>query len=149
MQNLQTLKEKINFKLFIWLNGIMMAMNKSPLLAHAADGEVNLPKTEIGSDGNVTFATGDKADLGSAVNNFLAGGTRVFGWVIAIAGLLMIIVGAVQAYQASKRIQEGNQEGWGSTKNIILGLLVGGVLFAIIGLMVGFGVGFGNSMFSN
>lgn len=148
MEKLKQIKDKLDAKLFALFITLTTMMNK-PMLASANDGTVKLPKTNIADDGNVTFSDGGNVDMNDAVNKFISGGTRIFGWIIALAGIGMIIIGGIQAYKASKAIQEGNQQGWGETRNIILGLIVGGILFAIIGLMVGFGVGFGNSMFAN
>lgn len=143
---LQTMWTRINQNLMVYfMIGLQFLMN--PRLA-LADGTVELPETKIdNASGTVTFDNAGNTDLGNAVERIITGGHRIFGWVIALVGVGLIIIGGFQAYKASKAIQEGNQQGWGDTRNIIVGLIVGGVLFTVIGLMIGFGVGFGNSLF--
>ena len=139
---LKTKAEDLSFKAQSAMAiGLMTAM--APIESAFADTKINSNVPTVNSDGSVTLKGGTK----QAVTKFMGEAQFWVGVTATVAGLIIVGYGIWYSKKAAKEIQEGNQQGYKSASNVLMGTAIGGGLMATVGLVLGLGAAFGMKFF--
>ena len=140
---LKTKAEDLSFKAQSAMAiGLMTAM--APIESAFADTKINSNVPTVNSDGSVTLKGGDPKQ---AVTKFMGEAQFWVGVTATVAGLIIVGYGIWYSKKAAKEIQEGNQQGYKSASNVLMGTAIGGGLMATVGLVLGLGAAFGMKFF--
>lgn len=143
---LKTKAEDLSFKAQSAMAiGLMTAM--APIESAFADTKIQSNVPTVNSDGSVTLKGGTTGDPKQAVTKFMGEAQFWFGVVATVVGLSIVGYGIWYSKKASKEIQEGNQQGYKSAGNVLMGTAIGGGLMATVGLVLGLGAAFGMKFF--
>ena len=129
----------------VW--GIQSAL--SAPLAYAS-GSIKVPKVSVGNDGTVKLGDGASGtDVKGAFNTLIGNSQFVLGAIVTVASLIVLGFGLWKAKDAAKQLQENSQMGWQSAGAILKGTIVGGILFATIGIILAASATTGANLFSS
>ena len=143
---LKTKAEDLSFKAESAMAiGLMTAM--APIESAFADTKIQSNVPTVNSDGSVTLKGGTTGDPKQAVTKFMGEAQFWVGVVATLVGLSIVGYGIWYSKKASKEIQEGNQQGYKSAGNVLMGTAIGGGLMASDGLVLGLGAAFGMKFF--
>lgn len=143
---LKTKAEDLSFKAQSAMAiGLMTAM--APIESAFADTKINSNVPTVNSDGSVTLKGGTTGDPKQAVTKFMGEAQFWVGVTATVAGLIIVGYGIWYSKKAAKEIQEGNQQGYKSASNVLMGTAIGGGLMANVGLVLGLGAAFGMKFF--
>lgn len=143
---LKTKAEDLSFKAESAMAiGLMTAM--APIESAFADTKIQSNVPTVNSDGSVTLKGGTTGDPKQAVTKFMGEAQFLVGVVATVVGLSIVGYGIWYSKKASKEIQEGNQQGYKSAGNVLMGTAIGGGLMATVGLVLGLGAAFGMKFF--
>lgn len=144
--NLKTKAEDLSFKAQSAMTiGLMTVM--APIENVFADTKIQSNVPNVNSDGSVTLKGGTTGDPKQAVTKFMGEAQFWIGVVATFVGLSIVGYGIWYSKKASKEIQEGNQQGYKSASNVLIGTAIGGGLMATVGLVLGLGAAFGMKFF--
>ena len=143
---LKTKAEDLSFKAESAMAiGLMTAM--APIESAFADTKIQNNVPTVNSDGSVTLKGGTTGDPKQSVTKFMCESQFWVGVVATVVGLSIVGYGIWYSKKASKEIQEGNQQGYKSAGNVLMGTAIGGGLMATVGLVLGLGAAFGMKFF--
>jgi hypothetical protein len=143
---LKTKAEDLSFKAQSAMAiGLMTAM--APIESAFADTKIQSNVPTVNSDGSVTLKGGTTGDRKEAVTKFMGEAQFWVGVVATVVGLSIVGYGIWYSKKASKEIQEGNQQGYKSAGNVLMGTAIGGGLMATVGLVLGLGAAFSMKFF--
>ena len=123
-------------------------MTAQSTIAHAAGG-VKVPKVSVSDDGTVNLGDGASGtDIKSGFNTLIGNSQFVLGAIVTVAALFILGFGLWRAQKAARELQDNSPMGWQSAGNILKGTIVGGILFAIIGIVLAASAATGANMFT-
>ena len=128
----------------VW--GIQSAL--SAPLAYAS-GSIKVPEVSVGNDGTVNIGDGASGtDVKGAFNTLIGNSQFVLGAIVTVAALFVLGFGLWKAQKAARELQDNSATGWQSAGAILKGTIVGGILFATIGIILAASAATGANLFA-
>ena len=109
-----------------------------------------MPKVSVGEDGTVKIGDGTSGtDVKGAFDTLIGNSQFVLGAVVTVASLIVLGFGLWRAKDAARQLQDNSATGWQSVGAILKGTIVGGILFATIGIFLAASATTGANIFSS